>query len=633
MAEQSQFTKHVRTAIAIIAVAMAVYHLASTRALLAPSMLHQNIHLGFALLIVFLFAIIETRSKWQRAVWFSFIALSLLAVGYIFVYFDQLQFRSGVPVGADAIIGALLLLVVFVATSKAYGPVFSILAVVLLFYALFGYMIPGAWRTFQFKPDNFIFGISSSMQEGLYGTFLGISANFLFLFVLFGSLMQVSGATRFFEEVSKFLGRRLSGGTALSSVGTSALMGTVTGSVGANIVTTGAFTIPMMKKVGYKPHQAAAIEATASTGGMIMPPIMGAAAFIMASLTGIPYIKIIAMAVLPAIFYFLSVGIYAQLQAMKMKIPPDTERINVREMLLTGPLFIIPLLIIIVLLTFYYTLMYVVFWATVTLIVLSLLRKKTRPTLKQWVDATISGAKMGAQIAVSLATIGVAASIMMHTGLILRLPGIIESWSGGFLPLALIVSSVIAIILGMGLPATAVYVMMALAVVPVLLRMGLGVQQAHLFAFYFGTVSMLTPPVAMGAVIAAKIANANYFKTAIEATKAGLAGFLVPFFMVITPAIILQPQPWIWAVLGIVAILLTLLGFQISIAGQYITKVGASWRWLPALAAVILVAALIMESYPLFFAGIAVFAALTLWQARQRWGSASRGLRATVNDA
>lgn len=606
--------KRINIAITVVAIAMAIYQMVSARVLLVDSLQHQNIHLGFVLILMFLFTIGEAKKRWQQLLWLAILLLSLVAVAYVQIIYNELIFRMGFPTDTDVIIGIILLAVVLIATSKAYGPVFSILCLLLIGYALFGHLIPGAWRTFQFTPKKLIFDVTSSLQEGLYGSFLGISANYLFLFILFGTLIQVTGAARFFEEFGKVLGRKLIGGAALSSVTTSALVGTITGSVAANIVTTGSFTIPLMKRVGYQPHQAAAIEATSSTGGMIMPPVMGAAAFVMASWTGIPYIKIAAMATIPAILYFFSAGLYAQLQAMKMKIPPTLERLDMREMLLNAPLFIIPLLIIIVLLMQYYSLAYVIFWALIAMVLLSLIRGKTRPSLKQWLASIISGAKMGAQIGVSMATIGVTASVMMHTGLINRLPAAIEAWSAGSLVIALILSALIAIILGMGLPTTAVYVLMALAVAPVLIRMGVTVEQSHLFAFYFGVIGMLTPPVAIAAVIAAKLAGTSYFKTAIEATKVGLAGFLVPFFMFLTPAIILLPQPPLWAAMGIVAIVVILLNCQIGICSQYFIPLNQHERWFPIATAIILFFSLVMKSYVLFAIGLIAFSGLTIWQ-------------------
>lgn len=618
VSEKQWSNKPIDIAIAIVAIAMAIYHMVSTRVIFVDSIQHQNIHLGFGLTLVFLFTTKGAKKRWQQILWLLLLGLSLITVLYVQIFYDDLTLRNGFPTNTDAIISVMLIFLLLVSTAKAYGPVFSIICLLLLFYALFGHLVPDPWRTYDFVPARLLFALTLSFQEGAYGTFLGISANYLFLFLLFGALMQISGTTRFFEEVGKIIAKRVSGGAALSSVVTSAMVGTVTGSVGANIVTTGSFTIPFMKRAGYKPHQAGAIEATASTGGMIMPPVMGAAAFIMAAWTGIPYIKIAAMAAIPAILYFVNAGIYAQLQALRMNIKPTHEAVNVREMLINAPSFFVPLIIIIVLLMFNYSLAFVVSWAIIAVVVLSLIRKKTRPSLRQWVESIVGGADMGAQVAVSIATIGIAAATMMQTGLVLRLPAAFEMWSGGNLALALILCAVIAIILGMGLPTTAVYVMMALTIAPILIRMGVTVPQAHLFVFYYGMVGFLTPPVAVGAVIAAKLAGASYFKTAIEATKAGLGGFLVPFFMILTPAIMFLQQPPIWALIGMISSVLILLCFQIGICGHYLTSVNLPFRWFFLAVGAILLLSLAVENYFLSASGLVIFIVLTIWQWMKR---------------
>jgi TRAP transporter 4TM/12TM fusion protein len=620
MAGESRSKKVMGIAIATVAVAMAIYHMVSVHVLLVDTIQHQNIHIGFALTLVFLFALEGSRKRWQKILWPAMIVLLLVSIVYVHLFFVELQQRLGSPIGIDVVIGIILILVVLVATQLSYGPIFTVIALIFIGYGFIGHLLPEPWHTFKFDPAELVFWVTTSLEQGLYGTFLSISANFLFMFVLFGGLMQVSGATRFFGEVGKLLGKRFRGGAGISSVTTSALMGTVTGSVAANIVTTGAFTIPLMKKVGYEPYQAAAIESTASTGGMIMPPIMGAAAFLMSGWIGIPYIKIIAMATIPAILYFFCAGLYVQFQAMRMKIAPIREPINYREMLLAAPIFIIPLLIIIVLLTQFFSLMYVVFWATVALILLGLIRKKTRPSFKQWIAGVTSGAKLGAEIAANVALLGLAVGVITLTGLAIKLPAMVEAWSGGSLAIALIITALISIFLGMGLPTTAVYVVTALAAAPALVRMGLSIEQAHLFVFYFGVVGCLTPPVAVSAIVASKVAGSTYIKTAIESTKVGLAGFLVPFFMILVPIVVLQPQPPLLAAIGLLAIVIILISFQIGICRQYLVTLNQLERWLPIAIGIILLLSLALENYLLLAIGLGIFIVITLWQLRKRRG-------------
>ncbi len=611
--------KVIGTAIVVVALAMAVYQMISTRTLFVDPLEHQNIHLGFALTLIFLVVAASSRKRWEQILWLAIVGVSLVGVVYVGTHYIELALRRGVPEVADVVIGGLLLTLVLVAAYRMYGKTLPILCSLFLVYALVGDRLPEPWLTFDFKPKELIFLITTSFNDGMYGMLLGISANFLFLFVLFGALLQTSGAPRFFMEVARLVGRRLRGGAGLSAVITSALMGTTTGSIAANIVTTGSFTIPLMKKAGYKPYQAAAIEATASTGGMIMPPIMSSTAFVMSGWTGIPYIQIIAMAAIPAVLYFFSAGLYVQFQAMKMKIAPMSEtKVDYREMLLTAHLFLIPLGVIIVLLMQHFSLGFVAFWAIVSIFALSFLRKKTRPSLKQWVEGIAAGAKIGAQIAIIVALIGVATGVLIHTGLGVKLPAMVETWSGGNLYLALGITAIISVIIGMGLPTLAVYVLVAIAAAPALIRMGVVMEQAHLFVLYYGVVGMITPPVALGSLFAAKVANTPYQRTALESTKVGLAGFLVPFFFFLAPVILLRPQSPLLAAMGLIAVVLTLTSFQIGICAQYFTPLNRLERWLPIAIGIILILSLAMESYLLFAIGFVLFAAMTFQQWRKR---------------
>ncbi len=602
--------------IAVVGIVMITYHMTSTQYVLVSTLEHQNIHLAFALTLVFLVALRGSRKRW-RPLLLTFLLLSLVATGYIHLFFNDLLYRMSFPTVPDVIIGTILIILVLEATRRAFGIILPLLALVFLLYAFFGYLLPPPLFTMQYSFGKLISKLA--VIQGFYGTILGISANYLFLFVALGSVLQISGAGKFMVQVGRLAGRRLAGGAALTAVVSSALLGTLTGSVAANIATTGAYTIPMMKRAGYKPEQAGAIEAAASTGGQIMPPIMGAAAFVMAGITGIPYFKIIAVAAIPAILYFFVVGLYAQLQAMKLGIKPLPEKIDVKEMLLSSYLFVIPISILVILLAIGYTPMYVIFWTIISVIVLSLVRKETRPTLTQWVEGFSNGAKLGAQIAVSTAVIGLIVTSITLTGLGLKLPGLVETLSGGNLVIALLLTAVVALILGCGMPTVAVYVLVVIVTAPVLLKMGLPLLTAHFFAFYFAVMNFVTLPVAIGALVASKVAGSNFIRTGVESMKAALGGFIIPFLLILAPVLILEPQgPVSEITTQVISSLVILIAFEIVVVNHYLMPLSIAERIAAAICVAMLFAFLISKSYIFFTLGFALFILVTLWQLRKR---------------
>lgn len=604
---------------AVIGVAMVAYHMLSTQHILTSYLEHQNFHLAFALVLLFLVSLEKNNKRWWPLL-ITFLILSLLATAYIHVLFDDLMDRLSFPIFLDVVVGTILIVLVLEATRQAFGVVLLAVAFLFLLYAFLGFLLPPPLATMTYSFGKLVSKLA--VAQGMYGTILGISANYLFLFVIFGSVLQVSGAARFFMQIGKLLGKSgLAGGAALTAVISSALLGTLTGSVAANVVTSGSYSIPLMKKAGYSPEQAAAIEAAASTGGQIMPPIMGAGAFVMAGITEIPYVEIILAAMIPAILYFVAVGLYAQLQAMKLGIRPIPGEIDVRELLLTSYLFLVPIGILVILLVVGYTPMYVIFWTILSVIFLSMLRKETRPTLAQWVEGFRSGAVLGSQIAVSCAVIGLVVSCISLTGLGLKLPGLVENLSGGSVAIALILTAVAALILGCGMPTVAVYVMVVMVLAPVLVNLGIPLLTAHLFAFYFACMNFVTLPVAIGALIASKVAGANFTRTGIESMKAAFGGFVVPFLMILVPALVWEREESISGLVIVIQLassLVILVAFEILLNRHFLTPINIIEGIGTALTGVLLFAYLITKTN-FFLVGFAIFIALTLWQYKKRF--------------
>ena len=616
--------------------AMIIYQLISPFHLFVGPNHHQLIHLSFALVIVLLVFMRQARMRWFGISLASlYIILTVFTAVYTLPRVSWLELRSGLPTLPFIVVavGIVLTFLVLEATRQSFGLAIPIVCLVFLAYAFTAQFIPG----FLHGPPvtvNRLFiriGIGALGVNGIFGPVLGISANLVFLFFVYGALLQTTGGTRFFIQVGRLVGRKLAGGPALTAVVSSALVGTITGSPGGNVALTGSFTIPLMKSAGYKPHEAGAIEATASSGGQILPPVMGASAFMMAGLTGIPYFKIVIAAAIPAVLYFLSAGLYAQFHAMRMRATGTLgtmkeEKADFRQMLVYGPLFVLPLMLIIILLMQGFPLGYIVAIAIFLLFLLSLVRRETRPSPKQWIVGLTDGAIAGAGVAATMAAIGVILGSISFTVLIPKVPMIITSISGGNLLAALILTGISSIILGMGVSIIVAYIVVVLVTAPALIGMGVALPQAHLFTLYFATMGFVTPPVAAAALVAARLAGAPFLKTALEASKVAVAGFVVPFLFIYNPVLILLPgtNPVLDGLLVIGAFML-IVALQVVICGQYLTRLNRLERYMFGLIALVLFISFPLQSYVMITTGLAAFTLATIRQWRKR-KSAQAGL-------
>jgi TRAP transporter 4TM/12TM fusion protein len=616
-----------------VALGVVIYQMVEVVQLLLEPWDFLNAHLTFALILAYL-PLIRTAGRW-RPVMIVLLLLSVAATGYIHVNRLALEMRQGFPTPADSVAGAILIVCILEACRRTTGPAVPVLALLFILYALLGVYLPAPLYTDSFKLTSIIAGLTTNLT-GVYGLLLEISAYYIFLFVVMGGILQITAANNFFIVVGT-LSARLRGGPAMSSVVTSALVGTTLGSTDANVALTGSFTIPLMKKSGYAPHQAGAIESAASNGGMIMPPVMGAAAFVMADFIGVPYFTIAVAAILPAILYFCSVGLYVYLTALKMRLQPSVEpfaRDQLKQLLITAPGFLAPLVVIMALLAHGYSPRYAAFWAVLTVVAGGLLTPGKRPSLRQWIDGITNGALTGASIAISIVTVAMVVEIMTLTGLGFRLPGMVESWSQGNLGLALVITALASLILGMGVPPTPAYLIVAITAAPVLVRLGVPLLTAHLFVFYYAVMSMVTPPVAPAAVVGARLANAGYLKTSLEAAKAAAAGFLVPFIFVASPIFIFQPEiaGSTWMITSTVAGLLMIVCMQAGLVNCFLTMLRYSERLLFfAAGTCFFLYLLLKDTYAPFLAGIGIFFLLIYWQLTQRRIARSAERRGTVH--
>ncbi len=534
-----------------IAVLCSIFHLSLGYFGILESLRMRAAHLGFLLPLAFLLYPASKKSPTGRFTWTDFIWCIASAFGFIYVGFleyDRLVSRAIYvdPLNViDIIIAVLLLVCTFEATRRTVGLPLVIVAAVALIYALFGNLIPGSFGHTGYS-FSWIMEHLSLTTEGIFGIPVGASATFVFLFVLFGNFLQSSGAGQFFIDLAYAAAGRTRGGPAKMAVLSSALMGTVSGTAVGNVVTTGSYTIPLMKRVGYPPYFAGAVESAASTGGQIMPPIMGAAAFILAEFLGVPYLKVAAAAAIPAVLYFLSVGFMVDFEAQKrgLKGLPASELPSVAKILKKDGHLSLPLVVIVVMLVGGFTPYMAGFASIISVVAVSFLRVHTRLNIRSTLTALNIGAQGAIVIAVTCAVAGIVIGCASLTGVAVKFAALILNLAGGKLYLALPLIMIASLLLGMGLPTTAAYVMVAALAVPALVEMGVIPMAAHLFAFYFACISAITPPVAIAAYAGAGLAGAPAMRTGWESVRLAAAGFIVPYMFVYGPQLLLIGEWW-----------------------------------------------------------------------------------------
>lgn len=530
-----------RTLCAITAFCMIMYHFWYIAAVPYENTVNAVIHLGFAFTVMLLSSLSKKISPPH---------LLLLAIGigvtvYFFTRYDVILEDPSYPPTAAMIAGILATIVAFYLTYKTFGLVFPIVAAAGILYMWAGSSLPGGLRTPTMDVERMIILLAADVTSpwGTYGSMLILSANYLFLFIVFGSILEAFGGLRFVMTVGQWAAGHLRSGAASLSIISSALLGSVTGSTVANITITGTFTIPLMKKSNYTAEQAAAIETAASNGGQILPPVMGSTVFIMSGFTGIPYLAIVKACAFSALIYFGLLLIYAELNARKRDIQLiKGDPMDMRVLLFSAPVFIGPLALLLYLLSLGLSLMKTIFFCILFAVALGIVCNFFQRNRLTWAEIsrnTVSGVVSGSQIAVVLSVIGVAVACVEVTGLGMRLSDFLVGLSHNSLIILLLLTAVTAIILGMGLPSPAVYIICATILSPALVKLGVPLLQAHLFPLYYALFSHLTPPVGIGLMVACKMAGADYVKAALEAMKAAFPSFVLPFLFVYSPGVLL----------------------------------------------------------------------------------------------
>lgn len=531
--------------VAVCAVAIGVFHLLNVAGLILLSTMEIRI-IHLVVMMVLLFLGLTAKNPSESSIVPAVLAIVAIFVGVYFLSrWKSIALSGGDTNSLDLYIGVVLLLLVLEATRRGIGLVLAGITFVFLIYPFVSPYLPGVLHG-RGVSANRVVNFLTTTTEGIYGIPLGVAATYIIIFSLYGAFLNQFGAGDFFFRIASKATKGMRAASAKTAVVFSSLLGMISGSAAGNVAVTGSFTIPMMKKEGYAARQAAAIEAVVSTGGQILPPVMGAAAFIMAEIVGTPYVNVMKAALIPSLLFFVSILFVVHLQAKKNGITATTMEKNVDESLGTtlwnGLPFILPFALLIGLMIQGYSPFKACFYSMFVLVVAHAIwnREYGRSLLQKISKAIQKGAQSAVPISIACAAAGIISGSLAVSGLGIKISSIIISASGGIAIVALVLTMFTAIILGMGLPTTAAYLILATVVAPSLAEIGVPLITAHMFVFFFGCVSTITPPVALASYVAAGIAKADINETGWTAFAYGITCFVLPFMFFFGPALMLE---------------------------------------------------------------------------------------------
>ena len=527
--------------VAALSVAFVLFHLYTAFFGVVPGIGQKSIHLGFILIIFYALEFSEAKTAYRKVTAVVLLLASFAGVAYITVIYEALQSRIGITRTADIVYGLLLIVAIFVATRRRLGLSLVVVTSIFILYGFFGMYFPGFLNHPGMGLARFI-NVAYLTTDGIFGTPLYSSAVYIVLFVVLGAVLQETGIGDYFTDVATAVFGKMRGGPAKVAVIASGFFGSISGSVVGNVVGTGTFTIPLMKRNGFEPETAAAVEAAASTGGQIMPPIMGATAFVLAENLGVPYFDVVKAAAIPAILYYgallLAVDIYARkydLKGMDASELPKFKDLAKRFYLVTPILFLIFCFAVLNL-----TVTRAGLYTILVTLVIAMVNKDSRLNFKKLVNICVSAAKSAVPVAIACAMAGLVSAVVMGSGLGFRISSALIEVANGNLLILLILTMIVSLIMGMGVPTTAAYLVLAVLVAPSLTQMGVQPLAGHLFIFYFGIISAITPPVALAAYAGAGLAGCSPNKTGFRAFRLAIAGFILPYIFVYNPVLLFQ---------------------------------------------------------------------------------------------
>ncbi|WP_158738754.1 TRAP transporter permease [Alteribacillus sp. YIM 98480] len=566
--------------ITTIALAMSIFHLYTAGFGLMTSLVQRGTHLAFVLCLVFLLYPARKHTLQTKLPYYDvcFSVLGFIVGAYIVVNYESIISRPGNVESWEVFLAVAGVLLILEAVRRTMGFPLVIIGVVFLLYAYIGPYMPGLLEHRGYDTERIAYHLYLT-TNGIFSTPFGTSATIIAMFVIFSVFLDKTGAGKTFMDVAFSLTGRFRGGPAKASVVGSSIMGTVTGASVSNVVTTGSFTIPLMKRTGYESRFSGAIEAIASTGGQLLPPVMGAAAFIMADFTGVPYYEIITAALIPAILYYGALFSMVHLEAVKkgMKGLSKAELPSLKTTFIEGFHLMIPLALLIFLLFNRYSPTYSVYYCIILLTILSGVKKKSRLNVKSLISTLDNGAKLVLNVAVACAAAGIIIGVITLTGLGPKISAVLITLSGGSFVLLLIITMIASIILGMGLPTAPCYVLLASLVAPALVDSGMPVLAAHLFIFYYGMLSTITPPVALSAFAASGISGDKPNAVGITAVKIGVAAYIIPFMFAFSPELLMLEGSIIQVIGGALTALIGCIALSCGVLG-YLLRSCSIWE-------------------------------------------------------
>lgn len=601
----------------IACVLVSCYHLYTAAFGPPVTLVHRSLHVSMMLALCFIMYPFSKKSDLTKPTLFDWllVVLSFAAPAYIYTDYLGVVERAGNANQTDMVMASLLVVLVLEASRRVSGNALSILSLVFIGYGMYGRSMPGMFmhRGYDWTSlSNHFF----ANTEGIYGTSVSVAASYIFLFILFGCVMQKSGMGQFFNDMALALAGHTKGGPAKVSVIASGFLGSINGSAVANVVTTGAFTIPLMKKTGYSKEFAGAVESAASVGGQLLPPIMGAAAFIMAEMLSVKYSSIIVWAAVPALLYYLGIIIQVQLRASKDGLVglPKEQLPKTGEVLKRQGHLLLPVFFLLYMLFFSGTT--VIFSAVLTIlvtIVVSWFKKETRMTVGELIDALADGAKQTASVAIACACVGIIIGVSSKTGFGLTMANTIISLGDTSILFTLVFTMITCMILGMGLPSIPAYIITASIAAPALAKLGIAPAAAHMFSFYYAMFANLTPPVALASFAAAGLSGGDPMKTGVASVKLAIAGFIVPFMFVYAPQLMLINTTLVEGTTVALTGCLGVFLIAVAVEGYFLAPVSMLLRAVATVGALLL----IKPGMDTDIIGIAVMAALWFFQRKK----------------
>lgn len=588
MTEQTNWASYIYKFFAVILIIFSLYTAAFG---VFPDVIQRGTHLALAIILVYLGMITNSKIRLSNLILLILATLGAFTALYQTLFYDDVVNRYGAMTGPEIWIAAVSVVILLDATRRTIGWSMVILALIFLAYAFWGNYLWGdiSHRGYGLKRvlSQIFLG-----ADGIFGTPLGVSSTFVVLIVILGALLESTGASKVLMDIAVSLTGRSRGGPAKAAVVGSSLMGMISGTAVANVLTTGTISIPLMKRGGYKPRVAAAIEAVASTGGQLMPPIMGAAAFLMADIIETPYTDIAKAAIIPATLFYIAVFAAVHLEAVKNGLQPmeEHELPSAKAALIEGGHVLIAIPAFIGFLMNGYSVMYSSLWSIVILVLLSCLKPSTWLVSSKIISTSKAAAQAVLPVAMATATAGIIIAVVTLTGVGLKFSSLIVTLSGGSLLVALMLTMAASLILGMGLPTAAAYILVATLAAPALINLGVNTLAAHFFVFYSAMLSAITPPVALAAFAAAALSGENPMRIALIAVKYGLVAFLIPYFFVFDPRLLgigeLQTliMPFISGMIGTLALASSLQGWllgQTSLLVRILLFIGAMLLIMP----------------------------------------------------